>query len=936
MRSDLIARRFCALGLLLATLSAAQSVQTAPKTANARPAELGLPITEVHSYKEFNDFGQVWQILQDKRGVMFFGHGGPTLLEYDGVSWRKIAMPGNQSRSISMDSAGKIWVGSVGNVGYLEPDASGTLKYVSLNDKIPESDRNFTVVFQTLATPQGIFYQTFEKIFRWDGKTMHVWSARPDQRFQAISLVNGRIYTSQTGIGLEEIAGDGLRSLPGGDAYKNSRKLFLYPYNGNQILVSERKGLLTLYDGHKSAPFNTQADSYFRNHEVFTSTVLPDGAICVTMIGGGVMILEHDGRLRRFIDKTDGLLDSDGLVAFMDRDGALWVGTSTGVTRVEINSPVSFLAKYFTEDVARFQGKLYTISEGGIAGVPLSRINFDPLTNRIAMTPIQGPTQDFSFTLFKDPSGKTPDQLLVATNDGLYMLQGDTLLPAMAGVHGAPEQVYDMTVSKANPNRVFIGHGNGIGSMRWDGRRWIDEGRLPNTIYEARTLAEDAEGRLWVAGNDGYVLRIKVAETGMQDSKAEAIGKREGLPAGLTGVASMAGSIYAAVFRTDAIFRWDEKNHKFAVDNQFLLPLDGSSTSPILTELPDGSTWAGNSDSDSRRLARIHRQRDGIWTLDEPTYKALTHYAVNPAFVDPDGTAWFAGEYLIRLAPQAQATAPQPFQTLVRQVQSGSKTIFGGMLATGDAEVRLPAGTSALTFQFAALSYQNSEDNSYQYMLEGADKDWSAWGKQKEANYNGLGPGSYLFHVRSRSSDGQMGEEGTYSFVILPPWYRSGPAYVAYAVLFVFLGIIGWLLISRHERAKARRRTEALEAEARVLEATVSERTAEIRARAAELVTINRISQALATQLDKNRLIQFVGDQVREMFHAPIAYVSLLDRASMMLQFPYTFGEDAPPRPYGTGLTSQIIRTGQPLLINEDMEGSSARLGVEQIGRRTA
>jgi hypothetical protein len=56
-------------------------------------------------------------------------------------------------------------------------------------------------------------------------------------------------------------------------------------------------------------------------------------------------------------------------------------------------------------------------------------------------------------------------------------------------------------------------------------------------------------------------------------------------------------------------------------------------------------------------------------------------------------------------------------------------------------------------------------------------------------------------------------------------------------------------------------------------------------------VTINRISQALAIQLDKDRLIQFVGDQLRDLFRAPIAYVSLLDRATMMLQFPYAFGE---------------------------------------------
>ncbi len=116
----------------------------------------------------------------------------------------------------------------------------------------------------------------------------------------------------------------------------------------------------------------------------------------------------------------------------------------------------------------------------------------------------------------------------------------------------------------------------------------------------------------------------------------------------------------------------------------------------------------------------------------------------------------------------------------------------------------------------------------------------------------------------------------------------------------------------------------------------INQREQEVRERAAELVTINRITQALATQLDKDRLIQFVGDQVRDLFRAPIAYVSLLDRAAMTLHFPYAYGEDAPSRPYGSGLTSQIIRTGQPLLINEDMEGNRTRLGVEQIGRVTA
>jgi len=79
-----------------------------------------------------------------------------------------------------------------------------------------------------------------------------------------------------------------------------------------------------------------------------------------------------------------------------------------------------------------------------------------------------------------------------------------------------------------------------------------------------------------------------------------------------------------------------------------------------------------------------------------------------------------------------------------------------------------------------------------------------------------------------------------------------------------------------------------------------------------------------------------VGDQVRELFHAPIVYVALLDRASMMLHFPYTYGEEAQSRPYGVGLTSQIIRSGQPLLINEDMAGARSKLGITQAGRPSA
>ena len=97
---------------------------------------------------------------------------------------------------------------------------------------------------------------------------------------------------------------------------------------------------------------------------------------------------------------------------------------------------------------------------------------------------------------------------------------------------------------------------------------------------------------------------------------------------------------------------------------------------------------------------------------------------------------------------------PAQLPTLIRQVNAGSTLVYGGTEVPDGSELRLAAGSSSVRFQFAAPVYSDSVDVDYQYLLEGADKDWSAWGKQKEANYSGLGPGNYRFRVRARSDDG--------------------------------------------------------------------------------------------------------------------------------------------------------------------------------------
>src|SRR5262249_11647662 len=106
----------------------------------------------------------------------------------------------------------------------------------------------------------------------------------------------------------------------------------------------------------------------------------------------------------------------------------------------------------------------------------------------------------------------------------------------------------------------------------------------------------------------------------------------------------------------------------------------------------------------------------------------------------------------------------------------------------------------------------------------------------------------------------------------------------------------------------------------------------ETRQRVPELGTVNSVGQALAAHLELDALIELVGERLRETFQADIVYVALLDPSSGQIEFPYFFelGERRPQEPmaFGEGLTSRIIESGEPLLLNTAEEDEQPVVGT--------
>ena len=107
------------------------------------------------------------------------------------------------------------------------------------------------------------------------------------------------------------------------------------------------------------------------------------------------------------------------------------------------------------------------------------------------------------------------------------------------------------------------------------------------------------------------------------------------------------------------------------------------------------------------------------------------------------------------------------------------------------------------------------------------------------------------------------------------------------------------------------------------------------RQRAAELETINDLSQVLATRRDLQSFIDLVGDKLRAIFNVALVFIALYDRNSGRIYFPFYVEEGQreypDPIPLGDGLTSIVIQTRKPLRL-PTFEHQRA-LGVLSDGR---
>ncbi|MES2957720.1 MAG: GAF domain-containing protein, partial [Pseudomonadota bacterium] len=104
-------------------------------------------------------------------------------------------------------------------------------------------------------------------------------------------------------------------------------------------------------------------------------------------------------------------------------------------------------------------------------------------------------------------------------------------------------------------------------------------------------------------------------------------------------------------------------------------------------------------------------------------------------------------------------------------------------------------------------------------------------------------------------------------------------------------------------------------------------------ARAAELAIINGVQQGLAQKLDAASIYELVGDKLRELFDSQGISIATFDVEHDIRRYAYLL-ERGQRHEVADGpisrISQELIRSGEPLLINEDMSGRMEALGIRR------
>ena len=504
-----------------------------------------------------------------------------------------------------------------------------------------------------------------------------------------------------------------------------------------------------------------------------------DGAIWAGTVSAGLWRIK--GTVVAKVGFEEGNFVRTVLAMTTDARGRLWVGTQTGLTRIEETS-VHFIR---SPALAVDRETLAVSAEGSVYLVNgnVYRIENRKLQQQSFLIPSNTRILDALYA--KDRS-----IWLGTAGHGVYHMdpKGRVIQYSTRTLHKLSTD-YPRGIAEGTRGDIWVATELGVDIIRRDAGELIS---LSNSLpsRSVRTMFLDHSGCMWIGTDEGPAVScngVLVQNQATSSLTGEEIWAIAEDASGTMWFGTRQNGIYAF---TDSGFR-------------HLTVADGLPSNDIcgLIVNRSGDLWVSSLDMifsfPTSSIAFKRSEGDFVvprsYVLPSGTEGlTFTRGRIQNALLDSHGTVWFASDHG---AAFIDTPAHSPDNSSDDPIPAIRSMIIDNSFIPVSAKIRTPPNPRQIVISFGADYLSSEQEMLLMYRLKGVDNGWTISMNPQQAEYSNLPAGSYWFELRACDrAQPERWKTTTYLITVPVIWYRSPWFSASLAVLILVVVIVAYLM----------------------------------------------------------------------------------------------------------------------------------------------
>ncbi len=761
---------------------------------------------------------QVYTILEDSRGFMWFGTQGGGLDRYDGLQFKNYTEKDGLGdifiNALTEDIEGNIWIGT----------RSGLMKYNGWKfKKVKLGHRNPKVITLLKDEDGHIWAGTTDGIFKINRDTVINFTRenqlKPSQIFASFQDSKGTLWFGGEN-GVTKVSPIEIRHFDTSNGM---------PGNDVTAIVEDQHGVVWIgVSGHGFGSFKRnrferiESKSYQYPKRIQCAKRGNDGEILVGTFDSGIYVWNPQDSIFKRFSEREGLAKKDVRAIEIDHYGNWWVGTSGG--GISKYSGQQFI--HFDKEKGLIEDFVYALCQDDYGRIWFSAYDEGLSIFNGRFFDHLGEDEDslrfISKAIFKDRDGQiwigTEQRGIALYRDNqYYFFRSSDEIPILYVRDFEQDTAGNIWVAMAGSGILKLTKDTTI-RLGYSARRFtINDGLPSNRITN---LHIDSLQRLW------FSMRRQGVGYLSDDQFVEHFVSGDGLPSrevkvmaedstGYLWVGTPSGIAKAYLYGENLSFIEGENNEKLTWQNVYLIAFD-----------KENNIWIGSQKGVERGILDKNRNILETKFFGQSEGFEGIETCQNAVIKDQEGNLWFGTMGgLTKYAHGNNTINPYPpklhFTDVLLSYKSLRETEFAPFMenwGTIKPGLEFNHKQNDLIFNFVGLNLQNQGKVKYSWIIEGATEDWSPPSVQNEVLFTKLLPGDYTFKVKACNEDGVWTKEPLVArFSIQPPFWQT--LWFKAAVLIFIIGLIGLVFKIRLNqiRRTARIERERLEMEKNLL-----------------------------------------------------------------------------------------------------------------------